>query len=62
MSLEEHATVLLIQMGMLAVYHRTEPEDPNGGVRGRTEGAEGVCNLEEEQQHEPTRYPRTPKD
>jgi hypothetical protein len=31
-------------MQMLTANHRTEHEDHNGGVRGRTEGAEGVCN------------------
>jgi hypothetical protein len=29
---------------MLAINHWTEYKDPNGGVRGRTEGDEGVCN------------------
>jgi hypothetical protein len=29
---------------MLAANHWTEHGDPNGGVRERTEGAEGVCN------------------
>jgi hypothetical protein len=29
---------------MLTANHQTENSDPNGGVRGRTEGAEGVCN------------------
>jgi hypothetical protein len=29
---------------MLAINHLTEHGDPNGGVRGRTEGAEVVCN------------------
>jgi hypothetical protein len=27
-----------------AIGLRTEHRNPNGGVRGRTEGAEGVCN------------------
>ena len=31
-----------IQMRMLVANHQTEHRDPNGGVRGRTEGAEGV--------------------
>jgi hypothetical protein len=30
---------------MLAANYRTEHEDPNGGVRVKTEGAEGDCNL-----------------
>jgi hypothetical protein len=29
---------------MLATKHWTEYRDPNGGVRERTEGAEGICN------------------
>jgi hypothetical protein len=29
-------------MHMLAANHWTDHKDPNGGVRGRTEGAEGV--------------------
>ena len=33
-----------IQMRMLWTNHHTEHEDPNGEVRGRIEGAEGVCN------------------
>jgi hypothetical protein len=39
---------LLIWMSperLLAVNHQTEHGDPNGAVRGRTEGAEGVCNF-----------------
>jgi hypothetical protein len=31
-------------MLMLTSNHHTEHRDPNGGVRGRTEEAEGVCN------------------
>jgi hypothetical protein len=30
-------------MGMLEGKHQTECGDPNGVVRGRTEGTEGVC-------------------
>jgi hypothetical protein len=33
-----------IQMQMIADNHWTEHGVPNGRVRGRTEGAEGVCN------------------
>ena len=33
-----------IQIQMLAANYQTEHWDSNGGVRGRTEGAEGVCN------------------
>ena len=29
---------------MLAAYQLTEHRDPSGGVKGRTEGTEGVCN------------------
>jgi hypothetical protein len=29
---------------MLVANHQTEHRDPNGGVRGRTKGAEGFCN------------------
>ena len=32
-------------MWMLVANHGTELGDPNGGVRKRTEEAEGVCNL-----------------
>jgi hypothetical protein len=31
-------------MQMLIVDHQIEQRDPNGRIRGRTEGAEGVCN------------------
>jgi len=30
---------------MLTTNHQTELGEPNGGVRGRTEGSEGVCNV-----------------
>jgi len=32
-------------MWLLAANHQTEHKDPNGGLRERTEGVEGVCNL-----------------
>jgi hypothetical protein len=32
-------------MQMLEAKPQTEYEDPNGGVRARTVGDEGVCNL-----------------
>ena len=32
-------------MQILTANHQTEPGDPNGRDRGRTEGAEGVCNT-----------------
>jgi hypothetical protein len=31
-------------MQMLAINHQTEQGDPCGGVKRRTEEAEGVCN------------------
>jgi hypothetical protein len=31
-------------MQMLKTNHQTEHRDPSGRVRGRTEGAEEVCN------------------
>ena len=31
-------------MWMLAAESQSEARDPNGGVKGRIEGAEGVCN------------------
>jgi hypothetical protein len=34
----------VLPMWMLAANHQTEHLDPNGGVRGRIEGAERVCN------------------
>jgi hypothetical protein len=33
-----------MHMQVLAANHRAETSNPNGEVRGRTEGAEGVCN------------------
>jgi hypothetical protein len=33
-----------MQMKMHISNHRTEHRNPNGGVRGRTKGAEEVCN------------------
>jgi len=44
MSLRGSAKALLIHMRMPAANHWTEHGDPNGGVREKTEGAEGVCN------------------
>jgi len=31
-------------MQILTANHLTEPRDPNGRVRGKTEGTEGDCN------------------
>jgi len=42
--LKGSAIALLIQMRMLAAYHRTENRDRNGRVKARREGAKGVCN------------------
>jgi len=39
------ARVLLIQIRMFAANRWTEQEDSNGGVREKTEGAEGICNT-----------------
>ena len=33
-----------IQMQILISKHHSEPRDPSGRARGRTEGAEGFCN------------------
>jgi hypothetical protein len=35
-------------MQILTANHWTEPRDPNGRVRGDTEGAEGGCDPIEE--------------
>jgi hypothetical protein len=42
--LRSSAKACKIQRQMLAANHWTEHRVPNGGVRERTEGAEGVCN------------------
>jgi hypothetical protein len=34
-----------IEMHMLSANHQTDHRNTNGGVRGRTEGTEGVSNL-----------------
>jgi hypothetical protein len=39
------ARALLIQMRMFAAKHQTEHRDISGGVRGRTEGHEWICNT-----------------
>jgi hypothetical protein len=53
-------------MQMLETNHMTEHRDLNGGVRGRTEGAEGVCNLIGRKtiinQPDALQPPRAPKD
>jgi hypothetical protein len=41
---QEHARSWPIHMWMLTANHQTEHVDHNGGVRRRTEEAEGVCN------------------
>jgi hypothetical protein len=33
-----------MQMQIFTAKHQTEPGDPNGRARGRTEGAIGDCN------------------
>jgi hypothetical protein len=42
--LRDSARFWSIQMWMLAANYQTKHMDPYGGVMGRTEGAEGVCN------------------
>jgi hypothetical protein len=49
-------------MYMLAANHLTEHGDHNGGVRGKTEGAEGICNNRKNNninQPGPPELPRT---
>jgi len=43
--LRDSARAWLIQSKMLAANHWTEKGDADGGVRERTEGAEGVCHT-----------------
>ena len=47
MSKHQYLTALRYSgmMQILTANHWTEPTDPHGRVRGRIEGAEGVCNL-----------------
>lgn len=33
-----------MQIGILAATHLTEDRDPKEGVKGKPEGAKGVCN------------------
>jgi hypothetical protein len=40
LSLERLCQILTNTYGMLAANHQTEHRDPNGGLMGRTEGAE----------------------
>jgi hypothetical protein len=40
---------------MFTVNHKTEHGDPNGGVREKTEGDEGIATPQEEQQYQPIR-------
>jgi hypothetical protein len=43
---ERFCLIWPIQMGRLAANHETEHRSPNGGVRGRTEGADGaLCGI-----------------
>jgi hypothetical protein len=43
--MRDSARALPIQIRMIAVNQQVEHGDPNVGVRGRNEGAEGVCNF-----------------
>jgi len=56
------ARALLIQMRMVAANHQTEQGDPNGGVREKTEGAEGVCNPIGRTTISTNQTPRAPRD
>jgi hypothetical protein len=47
---------------MLIAIHHTEHSVPNGGVRGRTEGAKGVCNSIERTIISTNQNSRAPKD
>jgi hypothetical protein len=61
--LNQNLTDTEILMRTLAVNHWTEQGDPNGGVRGRTEGAEGVCNpIGKTISTNHTHPPRAPRD
>jgi hypothetical protein len=49
-------------MQMFAANYQTEHRDPNGGVRGRTEGAEGVYNPIGRTSISTKQTPRAPRD
>jgi len=54
-------------MQMLAANQRTEHGESNGGIRGRTEGADGICNpigrtTLSTNQSLPHTHPRAPRD
>jgi hypothetical protein len=49
-------------MRMFAANHGTEHRDPNGGIRGRTEGVEGVCNPIGRTTISTNQTPRVPRD
>jgi hypothetical protein len=51
-----------IQMHILTSNHWTEQEDPNGGVREWTEELKGFTTPWEEQQYQPSRPSRAPRD
>jgi hypothetical protein len=51
-----------IQMQMLEANHWTEHRVPNGGVRERTQEAEGFCNPIGKTTISPTRPHRAPRD
>jgi hypothetical protein len=51
MSSESLCQNLLIILWRLEANHWTEHRVPNGGIRGRTEGAEGFATSWEEQQY-----------
>jgi hypothetical protein len=49
-------------MRMLAANHQIEDRDSNGGVGGRIEGAEGFATPKEQQQYQPTKPLKAPRD
>ena len=51
-----------IQMQKHAVNHQTEPRDPNGKARGRTEGTEGGCKPHRKNNINQLGHPRAPRD
>jgi hypothetical protein len=63
MSPERICQSLTVQMGMLAAKYWTEHGDPNGGIRERTDGVEGVSSpigktIISTNQTQPPRAPR----
>lgn len=59
---ERLSRALVTQIWMLAANHWIEHGDPNGGVRGRTEVAERVCNPIGRTTTSTNQTPRAPRD